>query len=587
MIGKRTLAAFFSLSFALTSVPAVSMAASTEADQKFSAFHETSAIVYDTSNVGGVSNSPTKDAVFTLTEPMTIDAIWDYHWNCGSFSIDYSEQTISIVNNSSGAEVYTGNILTGSGSGRNNVNWYVFPDIVLAPGEYRIDDSHPASWSQNSGSGGVGFVKILGRVSEAPPEEDDETPDEKYSRLYLRDGKVFDIVNSSSVGNQPSAPTEFTLENDTCISAVWDYHWNADEFDYDKAAQTIGIVNTDTGETVYTNKVKYGNGSGRNDVNWYIFPDIILPPGNYRMEDSHPASWSRNSRSGGRGFTQILGVAIPEGTEMGDVDLDGTIDASDASNVLVEYTALMNDDRPEFNAASRKFADVNSDGSIDASDASLILSYYAYNVNGGELGFMEWYANEMQISIVQPIRKIDENVVGLWREDGFNEIINFRADGKVEVFERAVPFVKITETKALIDSDGIEDTVVYDGKNLSVSDEEETVLTLEKESGDENSVDGTYKITGGSYQNIYFEGREHFVVKMLIVNGIPYVHTSEYCDFTTEDNVLTIILAGKDMESYSYEFSDGKLIMKDGDSVFTFIRTELGEDITASPSLEK
>ena len=62
---------------------------------------------------------------------------------------------------------------------------------------------------------------------------------------------------------------------------------------------------------------------------------------------------------------------------LGDVNGDGAIDSSDASDILIEY-AKKQTGKPSFlTDTQKKSADVNNDGIIDPSDASLILIYYS------------------------------------------------------------------------------------------------------------------------------------------------------------------------------------------------------------------
>lgn len=61
----------------------------------------------------------------------------------------------------------------------------------------------------------------------------------------------------------------------------------------------------------------------------------------------------------------------------GDIDLSGSVDSSDASAVLAEYSAVQTGKKETFTAAQKIAADVNSDGVVDSSDASEILRYYS------------------------------------------------------------------------------------------------------------------------------------------------------------------------------------------------------------------
>lgn len=77
---------------------------------------------------------------------------------------------------------------------------------------------------------------------------------------------------------------------------------------------------------------------------------------------------------------------VPEGTP-GDINGDGLIDASDASEVLLEYAKTATGAEPSL---SKYVADVNGDGRVDSSDATLILAYYAENAVGGEKSFEDF-----------------------------------------------------------------------------------------------------------------------------------------------------------------------------------------------------
>lgn len=60
--------------------------------------------------------------------------------------------------------------------------------------------------------------------------------------------------------------------------------------------------------------------------------------------------------------------------------------------MLAEYAAIQTGNELSFTDKQEEVADVNMDGTIDSSDASVILSYYAYLSTGGTLS-MEDYLN--------------------------------------------------------------------------------------------------------------------------------------------------------------------------------------------------
>ncbi|MBQ8960220.1 MAG: S8 family serine peptidase [Ruminococcus sp.] len=74
----------------------------------------------------------------------------------------------------------------------------------------------------------------------------------------------------------------------------------------------------------------------------------------------------------------------------GDVDGDGSIDSTDASQVLVIYAANQTGEPMELTDRESSAADINMDGFIDASDASTILAYYSYTQTGGTKDIFEF-----------------------------------------------------------------------------------------------------------------------------------------------------------------------------------------------------
>ncbi len=84
----------------------------------------------------------------------------------------------------------------------------------------------------------------------------------------------------------------------------------------------------------------------------------------------------------------VIGVKITG--KLGDANLDGAVDAKDASKVLVEYSLLSTGKPETFNEQQKLNGDVNFDGKIDSKDASRILAYYSYLSTGGEMIMEDW-----------------------------------------------------------------------------------------------------------------------------------------------------------------------------------------------------
>lgn len=79
------------------------------------------------------------------------------------------------------------------------------------------------------------------------------------------------------------------------------------------------------------------------------------------------------------------------GLIMGDVNEDEIVDASDASDILREYSVVSTGGNPTFSERSRKAADINDDSIVDSDDASAVLSFYSYlSTDGKETNIKKW-----------------------------------------------------------------------------------------------------------------------------------------------------------------------------------------------------
>ncbi len=89
------------------------------------------------------------------------------------------------------------------------------------------------------------------------------------------------------------------------------------------------------------------------------------------------------------------GADVPVGEGLlGDANLDGKVDSSDASAVLGEYSELATSGNTTFKNPQQKInADVNFDNKIDSKDASDILAYYSFLSTGGKGTMENWIAN--------------------------------------------------------------------------------------------------------------------------------------------------------------------------------------------------
>ncbi|MBK9215393.1 MAG: hypothetical protein IPM59_07295 [Chloracidobacterium sp.] len=123
--------------------------------------------IFNSGNIYGVQNRPTKPTTFKLPVPYMITSVSTYHWNNAVGTVHPG--TIAI--RSATGQVFGPWQATGSPGqgGVKNALWTVHPNLVLPAGTYTIIDSEPASWAQNAASGGMGHAMIDGYPSGGTP----------------------------------------------------------------------------------------------------------------------------------------------------------------------------------------------------------------------------------------------------------------------------------------------------------------------------------------------------------------------------------------------------------------------------------
>ena len=114
-------------------------------------------VSFEAGNIYGVDNNPTKPTVFTLNAPRVLALIQNYHWNSARGT---TPGTIGL--REAGGQTYGPWQTQGSPGqgGVPNAYWTARPMVLLPAGTYTVIDSDPASWAQNSESGGRGFTRV-------------------------------------------------------------------------------------------------------------------------------------------------------------------------------------------------------------------------------------------------------------------------------------------------------------------------------------------------------------------------------------------------------------------------------------------
>jgi len=100
-----------------------------------------------------------------------------YHWNHGRGA---RPGTVGLMQSS--GRIYGPWQMRGTPGqgGVPNANWECTPNVVVPAGTYTIVDSDPATWAQNSGTGGAGMAVVKGYPAEAdgrtPPASPPDNP---------------------------------------------------------------------------------------------------------------------------------------------------------------------------------------------------------------------------------------------------------------------------------------------------------------------------------------------------------------------------------------------------------------------------
>ena len=117
-----------------------------------------------------------------------------------------------------------------------------------------------------------------------------------------KDLLLFENHNVGAVQNGGTSPT-FEIPSAATITEIETYHWNDGS-----GSATTGEVSLegDDGRVYgpWPTEGTPGQG-GVPNAYWTATADVELPPGNYTVVDSDPATWSQNADSGGQGMVRV------------------------------------------------------------------------------------------------------------------------------------------------------------------------------------------------------------------------------------------------------------------------------------------
>jgi hypothetical protein len=221
-------------------------------------------LVVENMNTGGVDNGATSEPRFTFSTSVEIVSLYDYHWNNG---MGDTPGTIAIqnVDTSEFYGPFTTYGLPGQG-GVPDVYWQTEPGITIPSGTYRVIDSNPSTWSQNSQTGGAGMSHIVYQQTESTVSPaGTENP-----------GSALTLIAPQSV----SEPVQDSgsISPDDLIIGTWDIQSSDTQmrFSADGAATLLdsGTGDYDTGswEKISDGRYRLRSPSGRE------YPVLLLDP---------------------------------------------------------------------------------------------------------------------------------------------------------------------------------------------------------------------------------------------------------------------------------------------------------------------
>ncbi len=133
--------------------------------------------IFNNGNIAAVDNGPTRPTRVTFDRPYVVTYVVTYHWNYGRGA---QPGTVGLLHSSGKLYGPWQTRGTPGQGGVPNANWECTPNVVVPAGTYTVVDSDPATWAQNSGSGGAGMAVVKGYPAEAggrtPPTNPPDNP---------------------------------------------------------------------------------------------------------------------------------------------------------------------------------------------------------------------------------------------------------------------------------------------------------------------------------------------------------------------------------------------------------------------------
>ena len=116
-------------------------------------------VIFNNGNIDGVQNGPSRRTKFFIDRPYHITFIQNYHYYNNGNPPGY----IALVS-SNGTRFGPWPAVGNEGQGGvPKAYWNCYPNVTIPPGAYVVEDSDPATWSQNAASEFRGISLVKGK----------------------------------------------------------------------------------------------------------------------------------------------------------------------------------------------------------------------------------------------------------------------------------------------------------------------------------------------------------------------------------------------------------------------------------------
>ncbi|MGC9515862.1 family 16 glycoside hydrolase, partial [Methanocrinis sp.] len=168
------------------------------------------------------------------------------------------------------------------------------------------------------GAEGEGDETVLG--GEAEDGAKDESGDVAEVDPAAEQELIFERNSIWAVDNGPTSPTSFVIDRGWTITEIRTYHWNRGQ---GKNPGMIGLQD-ERGLVlgIWPASGQPGSG-GVPDAYWSIRPNLTLPPGEYTILDSDPATWSQNAETAGEGIAWVYGLPSKDSGDGSGIESEG------------------------------------------------------------------------------------------------------------------------------------------------------------------------------------------------------------------------------------------------------------------------